>query len=318
MSNVYEFGWPSSLVAINFPSQGYAALQLIAEPRSQNDQAFVENFGFGLGSNYPLIHGNMLASAGPLVTDPNATHTSLPWWHAPLRRSILDTTTVGTSTVIDRGVYDVMTDKGEITLWIDTVNGAEHQRIPFTVDYTGNLSGAPTPDCLDGRDNLDLGHGPNTASQVDAFLIEVFQRGVLPGATTFTANLLSVINSHTEAGATITHFDRKFVALYLFDLSKIKAAVGPRWKLSFDVPGQNDQIFAQQNCNWSATLSLWKKQKVFPQAPDGTLALPLAKADDWASLNGPVPSESIVPSQHNEFIVDILGHKVLSAKQTSN
>lgn len=315
---MYHFGFPSRLVAIHFPSAGYAVLEVSAQLGSVNDPAFVNSFGFGLSSNYPLIKGNMLSGAGPTFDDPLAPHTALPWWHKTLKKAVLDTTSTGTSTVIDRGVYDVMTDVGEITLWIDNVNNANHQRIPYTVDFTGNSAPGPTPDLLDGRDTLDLGAGPNSASQVDAFLIEVFQRGVLPGASTFTSHLVSIISSHNEAGGTLTDYNRKYAALYIFDLSKIKAAVGGLWTLNFDVPGQDDTGFARQTAVWSATLSTWKTQKVFPQNNDGSLALNYAKATDVNGLAGPAPAETVIKSKHNAFKVDLTTLRIISAKQTDN
>lgn len=315
MSNPLVFGFIDGLKAIHFPSAGYGVLEFQIELIARLDVAFIDNWTASLSSNYPLIHGNAAHYDGPTFNDPSAVRTNLPFWHKSPFLKNLDNVTTETANIVDRGEYDIITDQGEILFFQQTVQGGNTIDVPFYVDYTGNFGGAPPGyQVLDGNATVT---GPNgkPVSLVQNYVDNIGPMALK--ATTYAPKLINVISSHLVPGASVQNYDRIINVMYLFDLSKIKAAIGPLWKLNIDTLGWNDQIYAAQAAKWSCALSVWKKQKVFPANPDGSLALNYAKADGVNFAAGPLPAEQICPSIHTAFTVNLLTYNV-QVQQTNH
>lgn len=225
-------------------------------------------------SHVTFDQGNLLLPLGHTKTPPaTPAQPDLPaepfkFWQWP-GITVDESTLVdgGTTSVIDRGSYDIVTDFGVVdsytndghddiihftngtTITIVNATGVPATFVPFIIDHNGDTSG-----------------GAQTEAQAAAFMV-LF--------TTYLSNhgypvhsssplLLSVISSHTEDTGSTTTYHKAGSFITFFDLGLVASMpVPPLTVVNIDIDTER-QTLSPQHLTWSAILSTWTPQATWP------------------------------------------------------
>lgn len=253
--NIIPFGWLEWPVAVHWGVSDIVVIELELH-LSAPILSYVTTWPVALTSNYSGFNENLrlpTAPIGGINASKNLTKGLTRWQYT--QKTTANDTTGLVFTVIDSGIYNIQTDRGVISDYVDALGG---HLVPFTLDWNAfTLVDSDGALRFTGTDATDFN------IQLQAYMQYVVEHTFTGTVSWWQENLVSILTSHTESDGTTYH--RHYYSILFLNLGKTKQLLG-KGTLQLDITngGYTTFTFAATG---SMRVSTWRKQRLFPAGP---------------------------------------------------